>query len=307
MNIDRINTNSQIINVNNNVYNSVNNSSKINNNQLKADSIEFSTKNNLRKKSRNIFDRAAASFYKFIGLFPKKNKFSQHIRFEEAKTFDEAIEFGRQTFGIKKYKGFEKEDLDVINWVNEGLVHVNNAAKGNISVPNEIEYKELDNSLSAAIGGFNSFIINKKEVIAEKKLVADIFGENLNCKEAKRLAGHLMEAFSPSYMSVFADISHEMGHLQHFANIEDLFGSLVFLADSKLKNIKIFRKLFVEKEAEEMQKVFDNSKDTAGKVSEYAKTSPLEFVAECYSKMCDGIKLDDDVMKLYVQLGGVLL
>ena len=56
-----------------------------------------------------------------------------------------------------------------------------------------------------------------------------------------------------------------------------------------------------------MRDNFENSKNIVLKVSHYSALSPLEFVAECYAKMVDGIKLDDDVMQLYIKLGGVII
>ena len=87
------------------------------------------------------------------------------------------------------------------------------------------------------------------------------------------------------YHSLFSEIYHEMGHLQHVTNANSSFSAL----DKKY------------------EKLFEQSKKTAKKVSEYASTSPCEFVAECYAKMADGIKLDDDIINLYKKLGGVMI
>ena len=76
-----------------------------------------------------------------------------------------------------------------------------------------------------------------------------------------------------------------MGHLQHCVNTNSNFVDL----ENKFAEL------------------FNKSQNTASKVSKYALTSPTEFVAECYAKMVDGIKLDSDVMELYQKLGGALI
>ena len=46
---------------------------------------------------------------------------------------------------------------------------------------------------------------------------------------------------------------------------------------------------------------------TAGRVSDYAKESPLEFVADTFAGILDGKKYSDDVMALYKKYGGPAL
>ena len=45
----------------------------------------------------------------------------------------------------------------------------------------------------------------------------------------------------------------------------------------------------------------------ASTVSEYAKHSPLEFVAEVYSRVLEGRRFGDDVMNLYKKYKGPAL
>ena len=75
------------------------------------------------------------------GRVAKLKNLPEHINFTKAKTYEEAIEFGKKTFGIKNYRGFEAKDLDVLNWINEGLVNVSNAMKGKkVRVPKRVVY-----------------------------------------------------------------------------------------------------------------------------------------------------------------------
>ena len=97
---------------------------------------------------------------------------AEHIDFTEAKTLDEAIKWGKQHFGIKNYRGFEEQDLDVLNWINEGLTNVNNKMKGKWKTPSQIQFRERDdiNTLATMISNatgklakWNGFFeVNKK-------------------------------------------------------------------------------------------------------------------------------------------------
>ena len=74
----------------------------------------------------------------------------------------------------------------------------------------------------------------------------------------------------------------------------------VIYGDKKDKPVKIgeLAKEFLENQDEQF---------VASKVSFYAKRSPLEFVAEVYSRMLGGHKFDDDVMQLYKKYKGPAL
>lgn len=62
-----------------------------------------------------------------------------------------------------------------------------------------------------------------------------------------------------------------------------------------------------KKEIGELAKEFVESPEEqfiASTVSNYAKHSPLEFVAEVYARIMNGHKFSDDVMKLYEKYKG---
>ena len=76
-----------------------------------------------------------------VGAANKEIKaLAEHIDFAPAKTIEEAINFAKTNLGIKKYSN--NMPLDVMNWVNEGLVNVNNATKGKAKMPNIIRYEK---------------------------------------------------------------------------------------------------------------------------------------------------------------------
>lgn len=104
-----------------------------------------------------------------------------------------------------------------------------------------------------------------------------------------------------SKRSVFNTLFHEEGHLFHKKNtILDYEDMHVIYGDKKDKPVKIgeLAKEFLENQDEQF---------VASKVSFYAKRSPLEFVAEVYSRMLGGHKFDDDVMRLYKKYKGPAL
>lgn len=112
---------------------------------------------------------------------------------------------------------------------------------------------------------------------------------NLSLKEIE----HLLNSVNPHYI-----ISHEAGHVLHRRNVgEKIFGEM-----GKIKEIEEWgakNKAITEE--------FLNTKsiqETAGKVSLYAKESPLEFVAETFAQILEGRKFSDEVMALYKKYNG---
>lgn len=70
------------------------------------------------------------------GRLKAVTKLAEHIDFTPAKTMEEAIEFAKTHLKIKKFD--TANDLDLANWVNEGLVQINNKYKGRAHIPNEV-------------------------------------------------------------------------------------------------------------------------------------------------------------------------
>ena len=94
----------------------------------------------------------------------KATQLAEHIDFSPAKTLEEAIEFGKKTFGIEEYSGFEAKDTDVVNFINEGIVNTSNFLKGKIRLPKKIQYREAGTIKAGVVTeGENSglFVLNK--------------------------------------------------------------------------------------------------------------------------------------------------
>jgi hypothetical protein len=326
-------------------------------------------------------------------------KLAEHVQFKKAKTLDEAAQFAKTHFGIKKY---DVDDLSVANWINKGLVKVNNKTKGQAVMPKEVKYEVMkDARVFAAVNQYGRLHVNKtvftgldekinimmkvfngwdfinkteskttmrtlfhnphkkylnwyfrlwekgklKDVTAKQtllklmgnhftlhdnllnntpeKVIAHIYQsgkqiKNLTFKEAMSLSKeemrkyaamharvvqkngnilHFNTCFAGKFVGAEREIYHELGHLHHDKVYEKAITQMNH-AEAYTKN---------KKEVPQIVKDFLASKEEqeiAAKVSEYAKTSPGEFVAETYSYLIAGEKFSDKVMNLYKKYGG---
>ena len=96
------------------------------------------------------------------GKVSEAKKLAEHIEFTPAKTIEEAIEFGKTHLGIKEYGGFSAKDIDIVNWINEGIVNICNKLKGKTKIPKSIHYESIDDQTILQIdGGSQRLDINK--------------------------------------------------------------------------------------------------------------------------------------------------
>lgn len=367
-----------------------------------VDTVEIQGKTNTSKKKKTAIGIALA-LVAGVGIYCltkgkiKTKALAEHIDFREAKTIEEAIEFGKTHLGIKNYKGFKSEDLEVINWINEGIVNTSNKLKGKVKVPRKVVYGTKENAETPAyiIRGFNRLHINRnyinkldsdlkeitklnewsfqsifnyfdKESIENIERSLDKYkkGEMTSLKDKLKLKEDLLAMFE--YLeedpilkirkilndktarqklidkgiligekhdkiklstgaitdlnnenlfnldpreryyiaeklksksgckahigekNSFAILYHELGHLQHksFGGRSDATGKLEIY--EKIKN-------------------WQNKEDfeTALSLSNYAATSPGEFVAEAFSNLMQGVEIGDDARALYKKLGGI--
>lgn len=111
------------------------------------------------------------------GKVSEAKQLAEHIEFKPAQTLEEAIKFGKEHLGIKSYEDFGANDLDAINWLNEGFVNVSNRMKGKLRMPKQILFTDDQNilgehSLAGVVSDSNlpqklkkysgSFFLNKK-------------------------------------------------------------------------------------------------------------------------------------------------
>lgn len=145
-------------------------------------------KNFFKKHKKVMFAGAALAGAATIavliakGRFSEAKKLAEHIDFKKAETIEEAIAFGKNHLGIKKYTGFEEKDLDILNWVNEGLVNVSNKLKGKAKMPKGVGYTYSEDSFLAGITKkegtkFPEFLVVNKRVFNN---IDNLINEKLN-------------------------------------------------------------------------------------------------------------------------------
>lgn len=88
------------------------------------------------------------------GRLKSVTQLAEHIDFTPAKTMEEAKEFAKKHLKIEKFD--TANDLDMANWVNEGLVNINNKYKGKGHIPKEVrpvpdELKETHKNVIATM------------------------------------------------------------------------------------------------------------------------------------------------------------
>lgn len=103
------------------------------------------------------------------GRFSEAKKLAEHIDFKKAETIEEAITFGKKNLGIKKYIGFQSSDVELLNWINEGLVNVSNKMKGKAKMPKGVGcYGKCNDATLAGItkeeGKFPKFLVVNKKI-----------------------------------------------------------------------------------------------------------------------------------------------
>ncbi|MBQ4647269.1 MAG: hypothetical protein IJB79_07965 [Candidatus Gastranaerophilales bacterium] len=124
----------------------------------------------------------------------KPAQFKEFIKFTPAKTMEEAREFAIKNFGVEKFD-FE-DDLEMANWINEGLTNVNNKFKGKAHMPKILAFGEHKSSQAQAfIDGLGEGIyISKKAYDKDaniehiKKLMKNV-GINIKENKITMLAG----------------------------------------------------------------------------------------------------------------------
>ena len=136
--------------------------------------VKSSSQNTNTHKDREIgwhWISAAAVALPSLWVLIAKNRYSkslklaEHIDFQPAKTVEEAVKFGRKALGIKDYVAFSKSDVEIINYINEGIVNTSNSLKGKIRLPKIISYMDCGDKYLAAVtrqGFFKGvFMLNK--------------------------------------------------------------------------------------------------------------------------------------------------
>ena len=240
--------------------------------------------------------------------FDKISFMSDLKEFIPAQSTEEAIQYGKNSFGIKEYKGFSDSDLDTLNWFNEGLFNLRNIMKKSPFVAPEkiICFATLEGDTMIEADGYKLLFSKRcfdEDIDFMKK---EILNSDLTPEEKEKKLSLNLTYLSQLYhtrcdgefvmKAPYSLVYHEMGHIQHKSNLgSELFRQITKSPKSKLS-----------KTAQDYVNLFNKNKKTvAKKVSEYAGANILEFVAEVFAGLCEGVEYDDKIMELYRKLGGV--
>lgn len=276
----------------------------------------------------------------FIKKETKTAKTPDFIEFKPAKTIDEAREFAKENLLIYDY---QLTDVDCANYLNEALCEYynKNDTKGRVvmhvlTAPKEEKNFALMNCFNWTLT-VSEHMFNKVDSYIDKYLNDETVkkrcdgadkrcdltesqkkyfeyyktgAKNHSALPFKEKIGFMLflRGFSGEKIVQNANgkmalpdggpfwiINHEIGHLEHFENV-----GLVQYGELDTG----FKKNMPREEAKARFREMEPDWESTLKVSDYASANPKEFVAETFACLQNGVKFDEDVMKLYEKYGG---
>lgn len=222
---------------------------------------------------------------------------AEHIEFKKAINIQEAKQFAAEKLGVT----LNLEDLEIANYVNEGLVRVSNKMKGKSAMPKIVELADYsgskDNPFMSWQHGtcklrLKQQITNLAESARKKDISLAEYIESFMFKDNR----YTNKGYSP-----FHFISHELGHANHFATCSDAskMVSIKKLQDRGITDTHYTEEFLKEINAPEIQSLYDKTF-----VSNYPKTSPAEFVADTFGRQIDGASIPNEFLNIYKKYGG---
>lgn len=176
------------------------------------------------------------------GKVGKATQLAEHIDFKPAQTIEEAIQFGKDNLKIKKYKGFTENDLEVLNFINEGFTNVSNKLKGTIRLPKTIKYKDIKDSTLAQVGPFSkNFELNKNIFGNMDKTIKDILKPieesgliKVSITENNKMKYSFLKAFDENSIKplIRQIANYKCGNCKTLKEKVDLYNSLGVLLDT---------------------------------------------------------------------------
>lgn len=229
-------------------------------------------------------------------IAPKFLDLPKNISFENGNTMPEALNFAKDTFGMKLEMG---NNLKLANLVNFIITEISNTCKGKLALPKLLKKENLEKGTTA------SCVLKDNGVIK-------ISDENYNIKDIptieqlkkyiafiKKIPADEVE-YDPVhykyYEHLFEAIAHELGHFNHAANDIKAYTS---------PNINFNRLL--GKDYHNINEFFIENCGTVEGGRTYAFDSPEEFVAETFALMMKGdVKIPDRIVEIYKQFKGYI-
>ena len=201
---------------------------------------------------------------------PLPHEIKQSVyEFKPVATIKEAEQYA-MSLGVKNPQYKNRDNIDMANYANKVLTQYKNA--GHEMPKAVIAEKKLFEKLSDDIldipAAYRNGIIYLNEEVDFSRVYLDYLDAFKDGAWSSDHPAHIMR--------------HEMGHFLHHKKIGTL--QLVTLRNKKVADIH---------------------KPIMRKVSSYAVTTYLEFVAEVHAALMNGQKFDDAVMSLYNNLKGI--
>lgn len=275
--------------------------------------------------------------YSIVLLTMIKHKFVEkplnlepNIEFKKAQTLKEAENFAKEKF---KLKTFQVDDLEIANWINEGLTVLNNKCKGEVYMPSKIIYGDISNKKTQAYyRQFNDTLkINR---IDEDELDKTFNYMSLSSKSLLELPlgkGH--EEFWEK-LNNYKNLSkiEKFEFLSSFANVLQIIPKIIKSKRPNAKDIinlandiNPFGPAYLNRFClifHEMGHVFDyKSRNDYGIIKSflfkkavkklilpnYTASCFTEFNADIFAGIFSGERYSDEIMKLFKRLNNIKL
>lgn len=256
------------------------------------------------------------------GKVGKATQLAEQIDFKPAQTIEEAIQFGKDNLKIKKYKGFTENDLEVLNFINEGFTNVSNKLKGTIRLPKTIKYKDLKDSTLAQVGPFSkSFELNKNIFGNMDKTIKDILKPieesgliKVSITENNKMKYSFLKAFDENSIKplIRQIANYKCGNCKTLKEKVDLYNSLGVLLDTfnaaKKSPFRIIKQLIENPAVKEACQKSGISTDLE-KIKTLSLAEQNQIVAQIFAKtgikasLSFNIKDNSEFHAIYHELG----
>lgn len=256
------------------------------------------------------------------GKVGKATQLAEQIDFKPAQTIEEAIQFGKDNLKIKKYKGFTESDLEVLNFINEGLTNVSNKLKGTIRLPKTIKYKDIKDSTLAQVGPFSkNFELNKNIFGNMDKTIKDILKPieesgliKVSITENNKMKYSFLKAFDENSIKplIRQIANYKCGNCKTLKEKVDLYNSLGVLLDTfnaaKKSPFRIIKQLIENPAVKEACQKSGISTDLE-KIKTLSLAEQNQIVAQIFAKtgikasLTFNIKDNSEFHAIYHELG----
>ena len=206
---------------------------------------------------------------KFQQRLAKGEYNSEPIQFQRADNVKDAMKFAKKHKLVRYFRGVDKNsnaDLELLNRVNEALCNIHNKTKGKSIMPSSVRICE---TLKSA--------------------------DNIPASAGYSLYGGKLFIPRNNTDLQLSTIYHEMGHANHFINVDakhySRLGEIAYNGGDK----RITEAFLADNELQSLIK---------NRLRDYAASSPAEFVADMFSALMQGKKMPIKLHEAYRALKG---